>query len=151
MRIPLRFKEGALEAAYVFAVLDSEPLHIYASIEFLVDTGAVKTIVSDRDATRLAVDYEQLERLGGGILGIGGTVDTFILKDAKLIFNTSDRKPHEERLESLCFLKHSELNEKVVRLPSVLGRDILNKYLLVYDKPRGKAYLTDEHSSQKGV
>ena len=48
MRIPFRFKEGALEAAYVYAVLDSKPLHSYASIEFLLDTGAFKTIVSER-------------------------------------------------------------------------------------------------------
>ena len=63
VRIPFRFKEGALEAAYVYAVLDSDSLHTYASIEFLVDTGAVKTIVSDKDANRLAVDYKQLEKL----------------------------------------------------------------------------------------
>jgi hypothetical protein len=44
LRIPFRFKEGALEAAYVYAVLDSELLHVYASIEFLLDTGAVKTM-----------------------------------------------------------------------------------------------------------
>jgi hypothetical protein len=87
----------------------------------------------------------QLEKLGCGMLGIGGTVDTYILKDAKLIFNTAGDKLHEERLESLYFLKHSEMNERIVRLPSVLGRDILNKYLLVYDKRQGKAYLTDEH------
>ena len=144
MRIPFRFKEGALEAAYVYAVLDSKPLHIYASIEFLLDTGAVKTIVSDRDANKLGVDYKMLEKLDCGMLGIGGTVDTYVLKDAKLIFNSADNKAHIEQLDSLCFLKHSEMNERIVRIPSVLGRDILNKYLLKYDKRQGKVYLTDE-------
>jgi len=144
LRIPFRFKEGAPEAAYVYAVLDSKPLHIYASIEFMLDTGAVKTIVSDRDANKLGVDYKMLEKLDCGMLGIGGTVDTYVLKDAKLIFNSADNKAHTEQLDSLCFLKHSEMNEKIVRIPSVLGRDILNKYLLKYDKRQGKVYLTDE-------
>jgi len=31
-----------------------------------------------------------------------------------------------------------------MRIPSVLGRDILNKHALVYDKRHEKAYITDE-------
>lgn len=31
-----------------------------------------------------------------------------------------------------------------MRIPSILGRDILNKYALVYDKEHGKVYITDE-------
>ena len=96
MRIPFRFKEGALEAAYVFAILDSPSLHLYASIEFLLDTGAVKTIVSDRDANKLGVDYTMFEKLDCGMLGIGGTADAYVLKDSKLIFNTADNKAHIE-------------------------------------------------------
>ena len=100
--------------------------------------------MSDRDANKLGVDYKMLEKLDCGMLGIGGTVDTYVLKDAKLIFNSADNKAHIEQLDSLCFLKHSEMNERIVRIPSVLGRDILNKYLLKYDKRQGKVYLTDE-------
>jgi hypothetical protein len=31
-----------------------------------------------------------------------------------------------------------------MRIPSILGRDILNKYALVYDKRHENAYVTDE-------
>ena len=62
LRIPFVFKPGALEAAYVDAVVESETLHIYATVEFLVDTGATKTTISDKDAIRLGIDYETLEK-----------------------------------------------------------------------------------------
>ena len=91
-----------------------------------------KTIVSDRDANKLGVDYKMLEKLDCGMLGIGGTVDTYVLKDAKLIFNSADNKAHIERLDSLCFLKHSEMNERIVRIPSVL--EIIYKELVRHKK-----------------
>ncbi len=62
LRIPFVFKPGPLEAAYVNVVLESESLHIYATVEFLIDTGATRTTVSDKDAIRLGIDYEALEK-----------------------------------------------------------------------------------------
>lgn len=53
--------------------------------------------------------------------GIGGTVDTYVLKDAKLIFNSVDNKAHTEQLDNLSFLKHSEMNERIVRTPAFWG------------------------------
>ncbi len=144
MRIPFIFKPSALEGAYVDVAVESETLHIYATVELLIDTGATKTTISDKGALRLGVDYETLERLGKGMLGIGGPVDTHILKDARIIFNQDNKKKYSEQLESLCFLKHSEVNERILRIPSILGRNILNKYVLVYDKCQGNAYMTDE-------
>lgn len=144
MRIPCFFKPGTLEAAYITAILESKSLHIYATIEFLVDTGATNTTISDRDATRLGIDYNALEKLAGGMLGIGGTVDTYLLKEPKLLFHREDKKTHTENLEHICILRHSALNERILRIPSILGRDILNKHALVYDKRQEKAYITDE-------
>jgi hypothetical protein len=119
-------------------------MHFSASIRFLMDTGATRTIISDRDALRLGIDYSALTKLGDGMLGIGGPVDTYILKGARLIFNQENRSKHIEPIESLCLLKHSELSERILRLPSLLGRDVLNKYVLIYDKRQETAYLTDE-------
>lgn len=144
MRIPCFFKSGPLEAAYVNAIFEFEALHIYATIELLIDTGATKTTVSDKDAIRLGLDYDALEKLDKGILGIGGAVDTYIIKEAKLAFHKKDKQTHVEHLESLCFLRHSELTERILRIPSILGRDILNKYALVYDRRQDTAYITDE-------
>ena len=112
--------------------------------EFLVDTGATRTTICDKDAMRLGIDYLALEKLCEGMLGIGGTVDTYNLKDIKLIFRQESKKPHEEILEKICVLKHPQLNDHILRIPSILGRDILNKHSLIYDKRQEKVYITDE-------
>ena len=145
MRVPCFFKPSPLEAAYVAAILESETLHIYATVEFLVDTGATRTTISDKDAIRLGIDYTALEKLGEGMLGIGGTVDTYSLPDAKLTFHQENKKTHTETFEKICILKHPQLNERILRIPSILGRDILNKHTFIYDKRQDKAYITDEH------
>lgn len=119
-------------------------MHIYATLEFLVDTGATRTTISDKDAIRLGIDYLELEKLGEGMLGIGGAVDTYNLKDITLTFHQENKQTHEEVLESICALKHPHLDERLLRIPSLLGRDILNKHSLIYDKRKEKAYITDE-------
>jgi len=80
------------------------------------------------------------------MLGIGGTVDTYILENAKLLFHTTGKKTHTENLECLCILRHVQLNERILRIPSILGRDILNKHALIYDKRQEKAYITNEQT-----
>jgi hypothetical protein len=144
LRIPCFFKPGIFEAAYVAAVLESKALTIHETVELLVDTGASRTTILDKDATRLGLDFTKLEKLSESMLGIGGLVDTYILKDVKLIFRREDKKSHTENLERIYILKHPNLNEKIMRIPSILGRDILNKHTLIYDKRHEKAYITDE-------
>jgi hypothetical protein len=120
------------------------PLHLYASVKFLVDTGAIRTTISDKDAIRLGIDYASLYREENGMLGIGGCVDTYIIDDARLLFNQADRKQYVEPIESLCILRHAAVNERILRIPSILGRDVLNKYTFVYALRKEKAYITDE-------
>lgn len=144
MRIPCFFKSGPLEAAYVNAIFQSEALRTYVTVEFLVDTGATKTTICDKDAIRFGIDYNALQKLDKSMLGIGGPVDTYVLKEAELAFHEKSRKTHVERLENLCFLRHSELTERILRIPSILGRDVLNKYALFYDRRQDNVYITDE-------
>lgn len=144
MRIPCFFKPGIFEAAYVAAVLESKAPNMHETVELLVDTGASRTTILDKDAIRLGLDFTKLEKLSESMLGIGGLVDTYILKNVKLIFRREDKKSHTENLERIYVLKHPNLNEKIMRIPSILGRDILNKHALIYDKRHKKAYITDE-------
>lgn len=78
------------------------------------------------------------------MLGIGGCVDTYVLEDARLLFNQADKNQFVELLECLCILRHTEVNERILRIPSILGRDVLNKYTFVYAPMKEKAYITDE-------
>ena len=138
------FKRGLLEAAYVVAVVSLRQLGIEGVVEFLVDTGASRTTISDKDAIRLGIDYFKLEKLPGGTLGIGGNVDTYVAKGSEVSFKTRDKKYHVEKLDKLYVLRHERVDDNIKRIPSVLGRDVLNKYLFVYDRRKEKAAITDE-------
>ncbi|MGB9684361.1 MAG: aspartyl protease family protein, partial [Candidatus Bathyarchaeales archaeon] len=144
LRIPCFFKPGIFEAAYVVAILESKDLGINETIEFLVDTGASRTTICDKDALRLGIDFGELERLSEGMLGIGGLVDTYVMKNIKLTFRRENGKSHIENMERVYVLKHAILDERIMRIPSILGRDVLNKYALIYDKRHETAYITDE-------
>jgi hypothetical protein len=63
LRIPCFFKPGIFEAAYVAAVLECEVLGICETIEFLVDTGASRTTICDKDAVRMGIDFDKLDKL----------------------------------------------------------------------------------------
>ncbi len=145
MRIPCFFKPGIFEAAYVVAVLECEALRISDTIEFLVDTGASRTTICDKDVIRLGIDFSKLEKLSEGMLGIGGLVDTYALKDVRLVFRREHRESHAESFDRIYVLKHAVRDERIMRIPSILGRDMLNKHALVYDKRHEKAYITDEN------
>lgn len=145
MRIPCFFKPGIFEAAYVVAVLESETLGMRETVEFLVDTGASRTTICDKDAVRLGIDFRRLKRLSEGMLGIGGLVDTYVMSDAKLTFRTEDGESHVENFDRIYVLKHVVRDEKTMRTPSILGRDMLNEHALVYDKRHEMAYVTDEN------
>ena len=112
-------------------------------IDFLIDTGAIRTAILDRDAKRLGIDFNNLPKQKYKMTGIGGPVETYSIKDAMLAFSADKDKRHAETLEVLV-LRHAEVNEKIERLPSLLGRDIIGKYHLIYSKPTRKIYLTDE-------
>jgi len=78
------------------------------------------------------------------LLGLGGLVETYVAKDAELYFRAADLSEHKELLPELFVVKHKKVDENILRIPSVLGRDILNKYKLIYDKRKESAVITDE-------
>ncbi|MEM2970705.1 MAG: aspartyl protease family protein [Candidatus Bathyarchaeia archaeon] len=92
MRIPCFFKPGIFEAAYVVAILESKALKINETVEFLVDTGASRTTICDKDAIRLGIDFDKLEKLSEGMLGIGGLVDTYVMENVKLTLEGKTEK-----------------------------------------------------------
>ncbi len=144
MRIKGFIKGGKFGPAYVIATIIIKDLDIKSPIELLLDTGATRTTILDRDAIRLGIDYSKLEKHREGTLGIGGVVETYIIRNIELVFITEDRKHYKERLDMIYVLKHKTLNDKILRLPSILGRDVLNKYKLVLHGQKGIVIITDE-------
>ncbi|MFH1352924.1 MAG: retropepsin-like aspartic protease [bacterium] len=142
MIVPGFFKDGC---AFIRAHLVLSELPLDAVVNFLVDTGASKTVISDKDAIFLKVDYEKLKPSSQKLSGVGGSVDTYIFEDTTLVFKTE-----ADKLEfkfPILFLKHdlTSMNEedriKILRIPSLLGRDILNRFKLIYNPSENKLEL----------
>jgi len=51
------------DIGFINARLVSEKVGIDETVEFLIDTGASKTTLLDRDAIRLHIDYNRLTKL----------------------------------------------------------------------------------------
>ncbi|MDI6655787.1 MAG: hypothetical protein QME59_07915, partial [Candidatus Hydrothermarchaeota archaeon] len=118
--------------------LISESLGIDDTIEFVIDTGANKTVILDKDAVTLGINYKKLKRYERDFVGIGGSIETYVIEDATLLL-----KAGAEVLEiktPVFVVKHpidriSELEKtKILRIPSLLGRDLINRFKLIFDK-----------------
>ena len=144
MRIRGFFKGEEVGAAFVTGTLVVRRLGIEEPLELLVDTGTTRTTISDRDAQRLGIDYSRHERHPEGTLGVGGVVETYVIRGAELVFMTERGRHHKERLDVVHVLRHERPDERVLRIPSILGRDVINRYRLLMDRSRDLIVITDE-------
>src|SRR3989304_10354396 len=133
------------DAVFVSALLTSPSVGIVdEEIDLLIDTGAIRTTILDRDVNRLGIDFNKLPSHRYKMTGIGGEVETYTIKDAVFMFSTDKDNSQKECIE-LMVLRHDKMNERIEWLPSLLGRAILGKYHLIYSKPYQKIYFTDEN------
>ena len=133
-------------APFVKVLLISQKLHIRKFLDLHIDTGASSTIILDKDAKYLGLDIESLKRAERSIGGIGGLIDTYLIEDATIIFKTEEGVPHEEKLTLLVGIhKLDKLTEEernlITRLPSLLGRNILRKFRLIYDERLNEVFM----------
>ena len=133
MRIQGFFRD---EMGFVRAHLSSISADVDASISFLADTGASKTVLLDKDALLLNINYDSLKKFEQNLSGIGGSVETYVIDDAVLTFKSETGKVE---FESQIFVLRHNLEElpadekiKILSIPSILGRDIIRKFSLLY-------------------
>jgi len=133
-------------APFVRVVLRSKSLGLSYPLGVHVDTGSSVTIVFDKDIELLGVNVGKLRKAERNVGGVGGLVDTYVVDDAELLFRTEDRKIRVEKLR-LYVGKHdlvelSEVEKDLIMLvPSLLGRDVINRFRLVCDKRKEEVYL----------
>lgn len=146
MRLTGFFQFGD-QAPYIAATVLQDTLNIAGDVRFLVDSGVSSTVLSDLDVRRLGINYQDLEQLSGGIIGVGGGVETYILPDTRLFFLMPDGN-HEEIMDKIYVLKHQTSNvaqrAKIEKIPSLIGRDFLNKYTLLLKQTDNLVLVTDE-------
>jgi len=111
----------------------------------LADTGASRTTLLDRDVGLLGLPSEALAPAPLPTVGIGGSVRSFVLHDVEMTF-ASDEGDFLVRQE-LWVVQHDlarlppEEVARILRLPSVLGRDLINRFHFICDYQVGQVRL----------
>jgi len=117
---------GTTDSGYVEARILIPRFKVQASMSFMIDTGASRTMLSPADVERLNIDYAQLT---GSVKsnGIGGFANQkeepasviFWVKEGFYVYRVN-----------LCVPRRTKAS---MQLPSLLGRDVLNRMKMTYN------------------
>ena len=111
-------------------------LRVQGDIDLLVDTGADRTVLHPRDSRRLKLPYKQLQA-SMNMSGIGGS-NRYFVEEAYLFFADGQ---HIRVYNILIGVLRSSQPD-ALKLPSLLGRDILDKWWMRYDPPNKRLEFT---------
>jgi predicted aspartyl protease len=131
---------GYRKWAFLRAVIEIKDLGVSGVIDFLIDTGAGQTILSERDAQRLGLGYQNFPR-GRPAGGVGGVANTYrINKEVALYFVTVDGRTYRAARRGIEVLEEPG-EEK--HLPSLLGLEFLEElhFKLTCDMPTQAIFL----------
>jgi hypothetical protein len=133
-------------APSIYSQIETRVIEGRQNLSFLIDTGASATTILDPDLERLGINWNNLAKAPRPLGGIGGTVETRLIEDGRLLFTTGSGETAVEKL-TIHVAKHDQARldrpgkQLVMQLPCLLGRDILQHYRVVYDRPRRQVYL----------
>jgi len=116
-------------APFVTASILLKELNLKARLPLLVDTGASNTIIMWRDVERLGIDVSKLkpER---EFSGIGGLIQAKPILSTLTFRSENGQLIKEEAEAHVVTGKCPHVRLKL--LPSIPGRDIINRYALKY-------------------
>jgi len=111
----------------------------------LADTGASRTTLLDRDVKLLRIPAEALEPALLPIVGIGGSVRSFLVRDVGI---TAASDEGDVVLQQDIWAVQHDLGQlppeevsRILRLPSILGRDVINRFHFACDYQAGTVQL----------
>jgi len=131
------------EAPYFAAHLRTR--YFEGFVWFLADTGASRTTLLDRDLRLLSIPSDILEPAPLPIIGIGGSVRTFVIRGVEITFASDEGEVAFQ--QDLWVARHGleqlppEEVSRILRLPSVLGCDLINRFRLTCDYRTGTVQL----------
>lgn len=141
MRILAKYRSwGNRKWAFLRAVVEIENLSITGIVDFLIDTGACQPILSERDALRLAVPYQNFPH-GTPAMGVGGVANTYkIDKRVTFHFETVDGGLYSPVRRGIEVLEEPTVQKN---LPSLLGLEFLEDlhFKLTYDMPTRAVFI----------
>jgi Aspartyl protease len=121
---------------YLSARIFIPRLRTTADVWFLVDTGADRTTVHPTDGARMRLDYSSLPWTGRSY-GVGGISISHAVEQAVISFRARLGTTHYYRVPVLIAQSRDPANGSGV--PSLLGRDILQRWAMHY-APMKKRY-----------
>ena len=110
-------------------------LRVNVGISFCVDTGADSTTLMPGDGNYIGLDYSTLN-LSDQSMGISGTIDS-CKENAIVVFSERGLVIHGYDID-LTIIKPDRKMPGLNRLPSLLGRDILNRWTMRYSPPTNR-------------
>lgn len=140
MRIVATYRHwGYRNWAFLPTVLEIPDLGASGRVDFLLDTGAGETILSEKDALRIGLTYTNFPR-GRNARGVGGVANTYkIDKEVTFYMLATDGIFSATRREIEVLEEPTQKKE----LPSLLGLEFLEElnFKLTYDMPVRAIYL----------
>ena len=119
------------ERPYMQAWIHIPRLEVEGTLWFLADTGADRTTLMPVDGLPIEVNYEKLEDGSKKTAsGIGGSSDSFTEEAFVLFADADDEVAYGYRIE-LAIIPPEDSNESI---PSLLGRDIMKNWRIVFDQ-----------------
>ncbi len=118
-------------APYIKGVLNLPSLDFSATLDFHIDTGAVLTTLAPIDGDNNRLDYSRVQGPTEELYGFAGHGEVF-LEQARLVFFGNERVYFHD-LTVGVMKRPSEVDDAAWNLPSVLGRDVLNNWQMLYN------------------
>jgi hypothetical protein len=109
-------------------------LKIGSNISFCVDTGADRSVLMPGDGKRMRLDYSKLKGSNPSV-GVGGICHNYV-ESALVVFSEPKRYLHVYDIA----LQVSAPDSEIMDLPSLLGRDILNKWRMIYNPSKNRLF-----------
>jgi hypothetical protein len=118
--------------------------HCSKPIQFLIDTGATRSAITEKESALIGIDCNELPEAKIGAIGFGGTFkNKMINRPVSLTFSAINDQPYKipyaQGFQIVCIPAQAseEEQEKLRRYtPSVLGMDILRKFKIYIDKKK---------------
>jgi Aspartyl protease len=111
--------------------------HFQGRVWLLADTGASRTTLLDRDVRLLGISAAALTPTSMPVVGVGGSVRSFQARavDVTLASDAGDWVVQQDIWVVRHDLQRLPPDEvaRILRLPSVLGRDLINQFHFACD------------------
>jgi hypothetical protein len=125
----------------ILVLFEVPAFHCSKMVNFLVDTGATYSAITEKEATLLGIEVAILPEAKKGAIGFGGTFRNKIINHPVILRFKSPKEEHKitygSGFQIICVppkVTEAERERWHRYVPSVLGMDILGKFQVYVDR-----------------